>query len=177
MKPQFSDLIENLVVTTDRFMTGSCTPSDPSGRSSAHGAKSRIAAVPLVWSAALRVNRDIFIQASIEYVVIFPNSGLIYVLDLQSRPSARVSPPCRIEQVLTAMVSLGYWRGLWSRLDFADRPLKECLNVIHADIVEIWNLNDTTRVGSLQYLCWFLVVYRDSVSFRLRFQSEDVSCR
>jgi len=46
VKPQFSDLIDNLVVTT----------------------KLRIAPVPLLWSAALRVDQAIFIQAYIEYV-------------------------------------------------------------------------------------------------------------
>jgi len=35
--------------------------------------KSRIDPVPLLWSAALRVHQDIFIQASIEYVDFQPN--------------------------------------------------------------------------------------------------------
>ena len=48
------------------------------------------------------------------------------------------------------VIFLGYWRGLWSSLDFADQALKECVNVIHTDIVEIWNLNDKTRVRSLR---------------------------
>jgi len=59
-----------------------------------------------MWSAASRVHRDIFIQASIEVG--------------RSR----------------------YWRGLWSSLDFTDQLLKNCVDVIHTDIVEIWNLND-----------------------------------
>jgi hypothetical protein len=93
VKSQFSDLLESLVVTTDRFMTGSRTPSGPSGRSSAHGAKPRIAAAPLVWSAALRVNKDIFIQACIEYVAIRPNLCLAYIFDFQSRAEPRVYTP------------------------------------------------------------------------------------
>jgi len=110
VKPQFSDLIDNLVVTTDRFITGSRTrAASTSARSSAHGAKPRITPVPLMWSAALRVHQDIFIQASIEVG--------------RSR----------------------YWRGLWSSLDFADQPLKDCVNVIHTDIVEIWNLKDRDK--------------------------------
>ena len=43
---------------------------------------------------------------------------------------------------------LGYWRSLWSSLDFADQPLKSCVNIIHVDIVEIWNLYDRNRVSS-----------------------------
>ena len=74
-------------------MIGSRNPSDPSGRPSAHGTKPRIAAAPLVWSAALRVNQDIFIQACIEYVAIRPNSGLVYIFDFQRRAEPQVLPP------------------------------------------------------------------------------------
>ncbi|KAI9456381.1 hypothetical protein BJY52DRAFT_1417161 [Lactarius psammicola] len=103
---RFVDLLDNLIVTTDRFVTDSRAPS---ARSSGQGAKQRVGAVPLAWSAALRVNHDIIIQASIEVG--------------RNR----------------------YWRSLWSSLDFADQTLKNCVNIIHVDIVEIWNLNDKTR--------------------------------
>jgi len=68
VRPDFSDLIDNLVAATDKLMTGSQAASTSAERWRAQGAKPRIAPVPLVWSAALRVNQDIFIQASIEYV-------------------------------------------------------------------------------------------------------------
>ncbi|KAI0285727.1 hypothetical protein BC826DRAFT_110280 [Russula brevipes] len=103
---KFGDLIERLIVTTDRFIMGSRVPSR--SRSSVQGPKPRIAPVPLTWSAAVRVCQDINIQASIEVG--------------RSR----------------------YWRSLWSSLDFADQPLKNCVNIIHVDIIEIWNLNDKT---------------------------------
>ncbi|KAI0269639.1 hypothetical protein BGY98DRAFT_1180030 [Russula aff. rugulosa BPL654] len=71
--PQYSALINNLIVTTDRFIMGSrAAPSSRIGRSR-------------------------------------------------------------------------YWRSLWSSLDFADQPLKSCVNIIHVDIVEIWNLFDRHR--------------------------------
>ena len=74
-----SDLIDNLVATTDRLMTGSRATSIPAERWRAQGAKPRIAPAPLVWSAALRINRDIFIQASIEYVAFLPDlNSIIY---------------------------------------------------------------------------------------------------
>ncbi|KAI9438740.1 hypothetical protein H4582DRAFT_2076367 [Lactarius indigo] len=104
--PRFIDLIDNLVVTTDRLITGS---RGPSGRSSGQGTKQRVGAVPLAWSAALRVNHDIIIQASIEVG--------------RSR----------------------YWRSLLSSLDFADQTLKNCVNIIHLDIVRIWNMKDKRR--------------------------------
>jgi hypothetical protein len=103
-KARFSDLVENLVVTTDRLITG----SRGSTRAGAQAGKQRLGAVPLSWSAAVRVNHDVIIQTTIEVG--------------RSR----------------------YWRSLWSSLDFADQSLKNCVNVIHDDIVKIWNLNDKT---------------------------------
>jgi hypothetical protein len=64
--PQYGALINNLIVTTNRFVMGS---GDAPSRSSSQGAKPRIAPTPLAWSVALRASRDINIQASIEYVV------------------------------------------------------------------------------------------------------------
>ncbi|KAF8265742.1 hypothetical protein EI94DRAFT_1734896 [Lactarius quietus] len=104
--PRSLDLIGNLVVATDEFITGSRTPSTRAG---VQGTKQRVGAVPLAWSAAVRVNHDIIIQASIE------------------------------------VGRSQYWRNLWSSLDFANQTLKNCVNIIHDDIVEIWNLNDKAR--------------------------------
>ena len=46
------------------------------------------------------------------------------------------------------LLPLEYWRSLRSSLEFANQPLKRCVNIIHVDIVEIWNLYDRDRVGS-----------------------------
>ena len=46
----------------------------------------------------------------------------------------------------------GYWRNLWAGVDFADHSLKNCVNIIHDDIIEIWNLNDKTGVHFPQLL-------------------------
>jgi hypothetical protein len=102
-KPKFIDLIDNLIWTTDSFITNSRAPSG------GHGTKQRVGAIPLAWSTAVRVNHDVVIQASIEI------------------------GRCR------------YWRSLWSSLDFADQTLKNCVKIVHDDIIEIWNLNDRTR--------------------------------
>ena len=48
------------------------------------------------------------------------------------------------------VVVLGYWNNLWSSRDLLDQSLKNCVNIIHDDIVEIWNLNDKTGVGCPQ---------------------------
>ncbi|KAI9456396.1 hypothetical protein BJY52DRAFT_1381678 [Lactarius psammicola] len=105
-KPRFSDFVDNLIVMTDRFITDSRAPS---ARSGVQRAKQRVGPVPLAWSAALRVNHDIIIQASIEVG--------------RSR----------------------YWSSLWFSPDFADQTLKNCVNIIHVDIIEIWNMNDKSR--------------------------------
>ncbi|KAI0285599.1 hypothetical protein BC826DRAFT_1179001 [Russula brevipes] len=54
---RFHDLIDKLVVTTDKFITGRLTVPTSSVRSRAQMAKPRVAPVPLAWSAALRVCR------------------------------------------------------------------------------------------------------------------------
>jgi len=105
-KPGYADLIENLVVATDRFIQGSRSPSAGFG---GQGERPRISAVRLAWSAALRVCHLIVLQASIEVG--------------RSR----------------------YWHRLWSNVDLSDHTLKACVNVIHEDLVEIWNLNDKAR--------------------------------
>jgi hypothetical protein len=45
-----------------------------------------------------------------------------------------------------SITAIGYWRNLCFSLDFADQSLRNCVRVIHDDIVEIWNLNDKTMV-------------------------------
>ena len=64
----YADLIEKLVVTTDNFVLGSRRPSQGFG---IPGEKSRVDAILLAWSAALRVCHSIPLQTSIEYVVLF----------------------------------------------------------------------------------------------------------
>jgi aspartate 1-decarboxylase len=48
-----------------------------------------------------------------------------------------------------------------SRVDFDDQTLKNCVNIIHVDLVEIWNLSDKARVSSSVVCCagclWGLV--------------------
>ena len=58
------------------------------------------------------------------------------------------------ESILSDYFPLGYWLNLWSSLDFIDQPLKSCVNIIHVDIVEIWNLYDKSRVSSPQLPCY-----------------------
>lgn len=100
MRPQFSDLIDNLVVTMDRFIRGPLTASALSSQSSAQGAKPRIAPVPLLWSAALRVNREFFIQASIEFVDFLLNIiSFIYLVHRIGR-SREYSYPSRSRLIL-----------------------------------------------------------------------------
>ena len=68
VKASFCDLIDNLVGMTDRLITD----SRGSTRSGAQAGKQRLGAVPLSWSAAVRVNHDVVIQSTIECVVSVP---------------------------------------------------------------------------------------------------------
>ena len=145
--PQFSALINNLIATTDRFIMGSRTASALSAQSSSQGGEPRISVDPLAWSMALRASRDISIQASIEYVVSLPTFISFICLILRIGRS-REYIDLMDEPIPTNYSPLGYWRNLWSSLDFADQPLKSCVNIIHFDIVEIWNLCDKTKVSS-----------------------------
>jgi hypothetical protein len=151
VKPQFSALITNLIVTTDRLIMGTRTAST-SSRSSSQGKKPRIAHAPLVWSVALRASRNITIEASIEYVsgLLSPISFICLVLRVgRSREFIDLTD----EPILRNYSPLGYWCSLSSSPDFADQPLQSCVNIIHIDIVEIWNLFDKNRVSSPQLSC------------------------
>ena len=44
--------------------------------------------------------------------------------------------PCNTS---TSSVAAEYWKGLASGANFMGRDLRQCLGVIHDDIVEIWN--------------------------------------
>ena len=55
----------------------------------------------------------------------------------------------RNEGQLNKVDHIGYWNGLASSDDFAGRTLASCVEVIHADIVGVWNLPDKDRVRLL----------------------------
>jgi hypothetical protein len=75
-------------MTTDSFITASCALSTQAG---VRGAKQRIGAVPLAWSAALRANHDIIIQATIEYVMLFQLTTFLFNCVLSLELDATVS--------------------------------------------------------------------------------------
>ncbi|KAF8264469.1 hypothetical protein EI94DRAFT_1703199 [Lactarius quietus] len=69
-----------------------------------------------------------------------------------------------------------YWRNLWSNLDFADQTLKNCVNIIHDNIVEIsdllaWPVGHKPAKASRQKLCWtwVAVVAQHGPQHRLQF--------
>ena len=68
MKANFGDLIENLVGTTDRLITGSHRLK----QGSAQVGKQRLGAIPLLWSVVVRVNHDVVIQSTIECIAFVP---------------------------------------------------------------------------------------------------------
>jgi hypothetical protein len=172
---KFSDLIDRLIVTTDGFIMGSRVPSR--SRSSTQGPKPRIAPVPLTWSAALRVRQDIIIQASIECVLLSRGSQLINLFWFPELGEAASTYTPQTEANSDRFIfPLGYWRSLWSSLDFADQPLKNCVNIIHVDIIEVWNLNDKTSVSYPQLSCCFSSCSRRPEFVEYRIHGAHVSC-
>ncbi|KAH9041168.1 hypothetical protein EDB84DRAFT_1474613 [Lactarius hengduanensis] len=50
--------------------------------------------------------------------------------------------------IIQASIEVGrsrYWRGLGSSTDFTDQTLASCVNVIHEDIISVWNFDDGER--------------------------------
>ncbi|KAH8979846.1 hypothetical protein EDB92DRAFT_1902620 [Lactarius akahatsu] len=113
-KPAFRDLISELTSTTHTIIK--VDSQDLTGRPTS---SSQVLPSPpitptlLAWSIAQRVNHDVIIQASIEHY--HPTCSLAYV---------------------------GYWRSLGTSQDFNDQALASCVNVIHDDIINVWNFDD-----------------------------------
>jgi hypothetical protein len=103
------------------------------------------------------------IQASIEYVVCLPTLSSFIPLVLRNGRRSREYIVLTDNPILTTCFSLGYWRNLWSNLDFADKPVKDCVNVIHIDIIKIWDLDDRNGVSSFIFPC-----FRSTESVSLR---------
>jgi hypothetical protein len=173
VKSQLGDLVDNLVVTTDKLIKGLATTSLSSSPSNVQRNKLRISPVYLAWSVALRACRDVIIQTSIEYV----NPLLILVSFIYFVPRVGQSRKyiylAKSYQSLRNHVPLGYWCNLQSSLDFAHQPLRDCVNIIHIDIVKIWNLNDRDNVSYPQLPCYFYLPshgdqYLSSTSFKIK---------
>ncbi|KAH9003566.1 hypothetical protein EDB86DRAFT_3100095 [Lactarius hatsudake] len=52
------------------------------------------------------------------------------------------------DTIIQASIEVGrsrYWRGLGSSNDFTDQAMENCVNVIHEDIISVWNLGDRER--------------------------------
>jgi len=83
-----------------------------------------------------------------------PHSHLIYLFCFSGLGVAVSISTVRAMNLINS-IPLEYWCNLWSTLDFAEQPLKSCVNVIHIDIIEIWNLYDRSRVSFPQLPCRF----------------------
>jgi hypothetical protein len=90
------------------------------------------------------------IQASITYVICLPT--LVPFISLVLRIGRRREYVDLTSQAISdKLFTIGYWCNLWSSLYFADLSLKDCVNLIHVDIVEIWLPDNKNGVGSPQF--------------------------
>ena len=60
--------------------------------------------------------------------------------------------------ILTKCCPVEYWCRLLSNVNFDEHPLKNCVDIIHLDLIEIWNVNDKTGVGLLPHLLCLLLM-------------------
>ncbi|KAH9054845.1 hypothetical protein EDB87DRAFT_1416787 [Lactarius vividus] len=62
---------------------------------------------------------------------------------LPSKSGEVVSNICPPENNSTCSLPyVGYWRSLGTSQDFTDQALTSCVNVIHEDIINVWNFDD-----------------------------------
>jgi len=47
---------------------------------------------------------------------------------------------------------LEYWNGLAFGANFLGKKLEACLEVLHVDIIKVWNFNDPDEVHKLTYI-------------------------
>jgi hypothetical protein len=128
-------------------------------------------------SSTLRASRgDVSIQASIKYVVcLLPVFFISFIWSFPELDKAvSISTSRNTRQFGTLIFPLGHWRRLWSRLDFADQPLKNCVNTLHVDIVKIWEQYDGNNVSSPQLSSRF-ICSTESVPIKRPIQDKYVS--
>jgi len=59
---------------------------------------------------------------------------------------------------------LKYWSGLLSSTDFTGKKLRQCLDVIHRDIVSVWNIRDSSYLASDVFKARMTVLIDDLLS-------------
>lgn len=143
-QPGFSGLIDKLVATTDGVIIGHSR--NISASSGTQRTQSRMSPVTLSWSVSQRTSRGINIQAVIECVT------SILLLNFTSHTARQgwtkpwVDYVFQISNSTRLLAHIGYWRRLGSSEYFAGQTLANCVEVIHSDIVGVWNLPDEGRV-------------------------------
>ncbi|KAF8523355.1 hypothetical protein BU17DRAFT_86101 [Hysterangium stoloniferum] len=68
---------------------------------------------------------------------------------------------------IDASIDIGrfkYWSGLLSKTDFSGKQLKQCLDVIHRDIVAVWNIRNSNFLASDKFKAKMIVLVDDLVS-------------
>jgi len=58
---------------------------------------------------------------------------------------------------------LKYWSGLLSNTDFTGKKLRQCLDVIHRDIVSVWNIRNSNYLAGEEFKAKMIVLVDDLV--------------
>ena len=103
----------------------------------------------LAWSVAQRAKHEIIIQASIEHVPLSSLSKTVSCCSLElGEGVSDMSVPYKIANILrSSFTCIEYWRNLGSSRYFTNHTLRSCVNVIHEDIISVWNFDDRESVS------------------------------
>ncbi|KAG6330764.1 hypothetical protein ID866_8326 [Astraeus odoratus] len=125
-RKRFKARLEHLIQLTQKeIQARSPQPSEQAGVDSAPA---------LALAIAQRVAPGLKIKGSIEVG--------------KRSPSARLTAG-----VITDVFSTeGYWKAVFSGADFPGRTIKDCLRVIHDDVVQVWNFRDTSKVRFILFI-------------------------
>ena len=104
--------------------------------------------VRLTWNTAQRVNLKESIDTTIEYASLIAEENFpltdanLDLVGLVARVSERFP-----QDLFCESHSAEFWKKLPSSADFPYHSLDECLNIIHQDILSVWNFNAETEVS------------------------------
>ncbi|KAN0109794.1 hypothetical protein V8E52_008900 [Russula decolorans] len=97
------------------------------------------------FAAAQRLNADIKIDASIDI----------------GRLSTSILSSWTLRWFCSDHINSEYWSGLLSNTDFSGKKLRQCLDVIHRDIVSVWNIRNSSYLASDEFKAKMIVLIDD----------------
>ena len=112
------------------------------------------ARVRLTWNTAQRVNLEESINTTIEYATVIREGTVrLTVTNFKSAGLAAKVGGLFPQNLLSESHFVEFWKKLPSSADFPYHSLDECLDIIHQDILSVWNFNAETEVSIISSPC------------------------